>query len=101
CFKLYYNLREGLRMLRLHTCCALAAGLIALAALAQQQKPTRIAIDDLKQRVDQGKDLFFLDVREPKEIEELGSLKGFVNIPLGQLESRLSEVPKDRFIVTA
>ena len=87
-------------MLRFNTCCVLA-GIVALAAFAQEQKPARIPIDELKQRVDQGKDLFFLDVREPKELEELGTLKGFVNIPLGQLEARLNEVPKDRFIVTA
>jgi len=81
--------------------CALAAGLLALAALAQDSKPSPIAVDELKKLVDQGKDLFFLDVREPQEIEELGSLKGYVNIPIGQLESRLKEVPKNRFIVTA
>ncbi len=45
--------------------------------------------------------MFLIDVREPKEIEELGSLKGYVNIPLGQIESRLNEIPKDRYIVTA
>lgn len=81
---------------------ALAGGIVVLGALwAQEQKPSRIETDDLKQKVDQGKDLFFLDVREPKELEELGTLKGYVNIPLGQLEGRLSEVPKNRFIVTA
>ena len=80
---------------------AMAIGGLGVAALAQEQKPARISVDDLKKRVDDGKDLFFLDVREPKEIEELGSLKGYVNIPVGQLEGRLSEVPKDRFIVTA
>ena len=79
----------------------LAVGLLAAALFAQDQKPARIDTEALKQRVDQGKDLFFLDVREPKELEELGTLKGFVNIPLGQLEARLKEVPKDRFIVTA
>ena len=79
----------------------LAAGLLAAAVFAQDPKPTRIETEALKQRVDQGKDLFFLDVREPKELEELGTLKGFVNIPLGQLEARLKEVPRDRFIVTA
>ena len=47
------------------------------------------------------KDVFFLDVREPSEIAELGSVKGYVNIPLGQLESRLSELPKDKLIITA
>jgi len=40
-------------------------------------------------------------VREPKELTELGTIKGYVNIPLGQLESRLSEIPKDKLIVTA
>ena len=72
------------------------------ALLAQDPKTTRIDLDDLKKRVDQKQpDLFFLDVREPNEIEELGSLKGYVNIPVGQVEARLSEIPKDRFIVTA
>jgi hypothetical protein len=72
------------------------------ALLAQEPKPARIDLDDLKKRVDQKQpDLFFLDVREPQEIEELGSLKGYVNIPVGQVEARLSEIPKDRFIVTA
>ena len=72
------------------------------ALLAQEKKPERIDLEDLKKRVDQKQpDLFFLDVREPQEIEELGSLKGYVNIPVGQVEARLSEIPKDRFIVTA
>jgi hypothetical protein len=45
--------------------------------------------------------VFFLDVREPKEIEEGGSYEGYVNIPMSQLESRLGELPKDRPILTA
>jgi rhodanese-related sulfurtransferase len=44
--------------------------------------------------------LFYLDVREPKEIAELGALKGYVNIPLGELEKRLAEVPRERTILT-
>jgi rhodanese-related sulfurtransferase len=44
---------------------------------------------------------FFLDVRDPKEIEELGTLKGYVNIPLPELEKRMGEVPKDKTIITA
>jgi len=47
------------------------------------------------------KKVYFLDVREPKELTELGTIKGYVNIPLGQLEGRLSEIPKDKLIVTA
>jgi hypothetical protein len=45
--------------------------------------------------------VFFLDVREPKELEEFGSYEGYVNIPMSQLESRLGELPKDRPILTA
>jgi rhodanese-related sulfurtransferase len=45
--------------------------------------------------------IFFLDVREPKEIAETGSYEGYVNIPMGQLESRLGELPRDRPILTA
>jgi predicted sulfurtransferase len=49
----------------------------------------------------ENKKVFFLDVREPKEVTELGTLKGYVNIPIGQLEARLKEIPKDRLILTA
>ena len=45
--------------------------------------------------------MFFLDVREPKEIEELGTLEGYYNIPIGDLEKRLGELPKDKLILTA
>ena len=45
--------------------------------------------------------VFFLDVREPKEIEQLGSYEGYVNIPVTELEKRLSELPKDKLILTA
>ena len=46
------------------------------------------------------KKVYFLDVREPDEVKQLGSVPGYVNIPLGQLESRLNEVPKDKLVVT-
>ncbi|MCW5966858.1 MAG: hypothetical protein KIT83_22655, partial [Bryobacterales bacterium] len=45
--------------------------------------------------------LFFLDVREDEEIKEAGSIAGYVHIPIGQLETRLNEIPKDKLIITA
>ncbi len=42
-----------------------------------------------------------LDVREPKEIEELGGYEGSINIPVTELEKRLGELPKDKTILTA
>ena len=46
-------------------------------------------------------DLFLLDVRQPDEIAEVGTVDGYVNIPLGELGDRLDEIPKGRPILTA
>ena len=46
-------------------------------------------------------DVILLDVREAKEIEELGGYEGAISIPVTQLEKRLGELPKDKTILTA
>lgn len=43
---------------------------------------------------------FLLDVRDADELVEFGKLPNAVNIPLAQLRDRLSELPRDRRIVT-
>jgi NADPH-dependent 2,4-dienoyl-CoA reductase/sulfur reductase-like enzyme/rhodanese-related sulfurtransferase len=43
---------------------------------------------------------FLLDVRDAEEVEAFGKLDGAVNIPLGQLRDRLTELPRDRRIIT-
>ena len=68
-------------------------------APAPPQAP-KMASDDVLTLVEKG-EVFFLDVREPKELEDLGTFEGYVNIPLGQIEKRLSEIPKDKAIITA
>ena len=70
-----------------------------LVILAFGQTRT-LTVEEIEKALE-NKEVFFLDVREPKEIAELGSVKGYVNIPLGQLEKRLSEIPKDKLILTA
>ncbi|MBM3783603.1 MAG: hypothetical protein FJW30_04540 [Acidobacteria bacterium] len=57
--------------------------------------------EDLEEVIAHTANEFFLDVREPAEIAELGSMKGYVNIPLGELERRIHEVPRDKTILTA
>ena len=42
-----------------------------------------------------------LDVREPWELAEFGTREGYSNIPLGELEDRLDELPTDKTILTA
>lgn len=60
----------------------------------------KMASDDVLALLEKG-EVYFLDVREPKELEELGTFEGYVNIPLGQIEKRLNEIPKDKAIITA
>lgn len=60
----------------------------------------RVAAAEIDKLLAEGK-VLLLDVREPKELEELGAIEDSVNIPLPQLEKRLSELPKDRLILTA
>src|SRR5437879_4330204 len=43
--------------------------------------------------------VFVLDLRAPEEIAKIGTLPGYVNIPLADLESRLAEIPKDKIIL--
>lgn len=81
----------------------LAVVLLALPAAGQNMKDgpdRRVEADEIDKYILEKK-VFFLDVREPKELEELGTLEGYYNIPLGQLEKRLGELPKDRLILTA
>ena len=48
-----------------------------------------------------GDAVILLDVREPWELEELGTREGYINIPLGELENRLDELPQGKMILTA
>jgi len=80
----------------------LMVGLMAvlLACGWASRTPRKISADELEKLLEKKDAVFFLDVREPFEIQRLGSVKGYVNIPLGELEARLKEIPKDKLIVT-
>ena len=60
----------------------------------------RVKAENIDTVMSQG-DTILLDVREPKEIDELGGYEGAINIPITQLEKRLGELPKDKTILTA
>lgn len=76
------------------------ASAIAFGAMGfGQDDVKRLSPDEVKQLMSEK--AFFLDVRTPKEIEELGTLKGYVNIPIDELEKRMGEIPKNRRIITA
>jgi hypothetical protein len=71
-----------------------------LSEVTPMSEDKRVKADAIDKVMAEG-NVFFLDVREPKELEEFGSYEGYVNIPLSQLEARLGELPKDRPILTA
>jgi rhodanese-related sulfurtransferase len=60
----------------------------------------RVSAEEIDKLLADGK-VLLLDVREPKELAELGTIEDSINIPIGQLEKRLGELPKDRLILTA
>jgi hypothetical protein len=78
---------------------ASAAPAEAAAAPAAAEAP-RITADQLAE-VFAGSDVFLLDVRRPDELEELGTVEGYTNIPIDELAGRLDELPRDRPILTA
>jgi len=55
---------------------------------------------EVKARLARGEEVFLLDVREPDEVEAWAYPVG-VNIPLGELPSRLDELPREVTIVVA
>ncbi len=57
-----------------------------------------ITPEELAARLENGNTPLLLDVREPHELE-ISALEGAVNIPLGQLASRLSELDSAREMV--
>lgn len=58
-----------------------------------------ITAGELLARLDDGDAVVVLDVREPDEFESW-AIPGSVNMPLGGLERRLGEVPRDATVVT-
>ncbi len=60
----------------------------------------RVMPDGIDQLLEDGK-VVMLDVREPWELEKFGTREGYINIPLFELEKRLTELPRDKAILTA
>jgi hypothetical protein len=71
-------------------------------ALAQEQttpKPERIAIPDLKKKLDSGEKFLLIDVREDWELKQDGAIAGAIHIPVAELDGRMKDIPKDVQVV--
>ena len=64
---------------------------LATPALAQTE---RLAVDALKAQLDAGAEVLLIDVREDHEVAS-GSMPGAIHIPVGELETRMPDIPKD------
>lgn len=58
--------------------------------------PANINVDEASELIKEG--AFLLDVRQPEEWVQ-GHIDGATLIPLGELESRISEIPTDRDVL--
>jgi len=74
------------------------ASLPSQTAVTDYAEIDRISIDDAKAAYDAGTAVF-LDVRTA-ETYNLSRIAGSVNIPLSQIETRLSELDKAQWIIT-
>lgn len=62
-------------------------------ACAQQPGENDITIQQLKEQIKNDSTLIILDVRMPEElVSELGQIEGAINIPVQELEKRISEL---------
>ncbi len=69
---------------------------LATGALwALQTNTDRIAISELKEKLDSGEKLLLIDVREDWELEENGAIPGAIHIPMAELDMRMKDIPKD------
>ena len=79
-------------------CGAVLIAIIGVAGLAQAQESgdiERIAIPTLKDKLESGDTFLLIDVREDWELEANGAIRGAIHIPVGELESRMPDIPKD------
>ncbi|KAA3598031.1 MAG: rhodanese-like domain-containing protein [Calditrichaeota bacterium] len=57
-----------------------------------------ITCQELKSKIDNGDDFCLVDVREPHEFE-ISKIENSIKIPLGDLPSKLEEIPKDKEVI--
>ncbi len=79
----------------------LAAAICLATGCSAGTQARKLSPDELKAMFDRHEDFVFVDVRRPEELQIMGTLPGYRNIPLDELESRYAEIPRDRLVVLA
>ena len=64
-------------------------------------EPTRVMVDELKERMERGEQFAFVDTRNPKAWGEAEmKLPGAIRVPADEVESYLEKIPRDRTVIT-
>jgi rhodanese-related sulfurtransferase len=64
-------------------------------------EPTRVTVDEVKERMERGEQFVFIDTRNPTAWGESDTkLPGAIRAPADEVEQHLDEIPQDRVIIT-
>jgi phage shock protein E len=69
------------------------------ALVSGAAQPELVGAGELHRRLGNAEEPYVVDVRDPAEFAA-GHVRGARNIPLGELDNRLGEIPSDRLVVT-
>jgi rhodanese-related sulfurtransferase len=64
-------------------------------------EPTRVTVDELKERIARKEELAFVDTRNPKAWAEAETkLPDAIRVPADEVGEHLDQIPKDRTVIT-
>lgn len=65
------------------------------------ESTTRVTVEEVKERLDRGEPLVFLDTRNPTAWGEAETkVPGAIRVPADDVERHLEEIPRDRAVIT-
>lgn len=63
-------------------------------------EPTRVTVDELKERIAREEELAFVDTRNEKAWAEAETkLPGAIRVPADEVAEHLDQIPKDRTVI--
>jgi rhodanese-related sulfurtransferase len=64
-------------------------------------EPTRVTVDEVRERMDRGEQFTFADTRNPTAWGESDTkLPGAIRVPADEVDQHLGEIPRDRVVIT-
>lgn len=63
-------------------------------------KGFRVTVDEVKELMDRGESVFFIDARTPADWDRTNTkVRGALRIPASEVEGQLNEIPRDCTVV--